>query len=303
MIEIQKAIKKIIERFIAQMVPLIADANQGDTFVDIQSTRRFLQGNHIVLRDEGSNDAQVYQVVSIDGLNRLILDTPLTTTHSASTGIVQKLTGFDSGNKELLKAVYLGDPAVIQQFPAITVDAKSRSSQWLTLESTSETYEIDITVYIDGLAHYESQYTLMMAYVKAIETSLFRSFYPLVRPYYITQLAQDVSAGDTTIAVSDEKLWYCGVGWIFLESPDYTEPNRLLENLGNGVFRLEHSITKDFLAGDNVLHPFRHIYNSLPHSTEYGFVNKGTVLKAGRISYKCQEEVRRYVPFFDSLTF
>lgn len=303
MLEIQKAIKKIIERFIAQMVPLYAEAHAGDSFVDIDSTRRFLQGDSIVVRKQNSNDAEVHTVLAIDGLHRLILADELTEDWPLATGFVQKLTGFSSGNTEFLKAVYLGDPAVIQQFPAITIDAKSRSSEWMTLESTSETYEIDISVYVDGLAYHESQYELMMAYVKAIETSLFRSFYPLVQPYFVAQLTQNVHAGDTTIAVSDEQLWFCGVGWIFLESPDYTEPNRLLENLGNGVFRLERAITKEYSTGDNVIHPFRHIYNTLAHSTRYGSVNKGTMLKAAVISYRAQEEVRRYVPFFDPLTF
>jgi hypothetical protein len=302
-LEIQKAIKKIIERFIAQMVPLQADAHAGDTFVDIESTRRFLQGDSIVVRKEDSTDAEVHTVLLIEDRHRLILADALTADWPVSTGYVQKLTGFASGNTEFLKAVYIGDPAVIQQFPAITIDAKSRASEWITLESTSETYEIDITVYVDGLAHFESQYELMMAYTKAIETSLFRSFYPLVRPYYTAKLLNGVSTGDTTISVDDEQIWFCGVGWIFLESPDYTEPNRLLENLGGGVFRLERAITKEFSVGDNIIHPFVHVYNTLAHTTQYGTVNKGTTLKAAVISFRAQIESRRYTPFFDSLTF
>ena len=57
----------------------------------------------------------------------------------------------------------------------------------------------------------------------------------------------------------------------------------------------------EFAVGDSVIRPHRHIYNTLPHSTAYGTVNKETTLKAAVISYKAQEEVRRFTPFIDPL--
>ena len=156
MLEIQKSIKKIIERFIAQMIPLTEDASAGDNYVTIQSTRRFMAGDHIVIRREGSWDAELHCIAEIPDHNTMVFDDTLSIDRPSGT-YVQKLIGFDGGDTaEFLKGVYLGDPAVIQQFPAITVDAKNRSSKWLTLESTSEHYEIDISIYVDGRVYHES---------------------------------------------------------------------------------------------------------------------------------------------------
>jgi hypothetical protein len=243
----------------------------------------------------------------VSGINqvekRLLFEEELQRDWDASDGYVQKLIGFSSGNQEFLKAIYLGDPAVIQQYPAITVDAKSLNSEWLTLESTRERYEIDITVYIDGLAHYDSQYELMHAYVKAIRRSLFRSLYPLVQPYFSTTLIEDADAGESTIQVTDPEFTSCTKGsWIFLESADHLVPNRVIEDMGNGTLQLLRPLAFDFSVGDTIIMPQRHFFNAIPHTTNYGTVNKGTMLKAARISYSAEEEVRRLVPYVDPLT-
>jgi len=69
------------------------------------------------------------------------------------------------------------------------------------------------------------------------------------------------------------------------------------------VYELILPVGANFSAGDSVIRPHRHIYNTLPHSTKYGTVNKETMLKAAVISYRAQEEVRRFTPFLDPLTF
>ncbi len=303
MLDIQKAVRRIIERFIAGMIPLTNTASSGTKTISIESTRRFCIGDKIVVRKSGSIDAELHTIATISDRNTLVVEDNLIANWPSGTGFVQKLLGFESGNTEFLKAVYLGDPAVIQQFPAITIDAKSRTSEWITLESTSEQFEIDITVYVDGLAYHESQYELMHAYVKAIESSLFRSFYPLVEPFTKTTLAEGAVATDTTIKLVDEDLFTCDRGWIFLESVDFLVPNRIKDSLGNGVYELMVPVGKEFFAGDNVVRPRRHIYNTLAYSTTYGTVNKNTMLKAARISYRATEEVKRYAPFIDPLTF
>lgn len=305
MLDIQRAIKLVIERFISQMIPLTQAATAGTNYAYVESIRRFNIGDAVVIRLPNSVDAEL---LNISGINqsekRLIFEEELTQDWSASGGYIQKLLGFASGNTEFLKAVYLGDPAVIQQFPAITIDAKSLSTEWLTLESTKEHYEIDITVYVDGLAYYESQYELMHAYVKAIRRSLFRSLYPLVQPYFSTTLLEDATAGDSTIQVTDADFAACTKGsWLFLESVDYLIPNRIIEDMGNGTMQLIRPLSQSFSTGDSVIMPQRHIYNTIPHTTNYGTVNKGTTLKAAVISYTAEEEVRRLVPYIDPLTF
>lgn len=305
MLELQKAIKLVIERYIAQMIPLSQSGIVGTNYAYVSSVRRFNIGDEIVIRNENSVDAELLHVTGVNqSENRLIFQEDLVQDWPLSGGFVQKLIGFSSGNTEFLRGVYLGDPAVITQFPAITVDAKSLSTEWFTLESTKDTYEIDISVYVDGLAYHESQYELMHAYTKAIRNSLFRTFYPLVQPYFSTTLTEEAIEGEYTIEVADIDFVSCTTGsWIFLESVDHLIPNRIIEDFGNGTMRLLRPLRASFSVGDKIIMPQRHIFNTLPHSVNYGTVNKGTMLKAAVISYRAEEEIRRFVPYIDPLTF
>lgn len=306
MLDIQKAIKKIIERYIVCMVTLDDAVSAGDTMIPVTSTRRINIGDNIVVYNKPSAtiqaEGEVHIVTDIPDKGIVEIDSPLVSSYSIPNSYIEKLIGFESGNETFLEAVYIGDPAVIPRYPAITVDAKSRNSEWLTLESTSEKYDIDITIYVTA-ADYESQYELMHSYVQAIECSLFRSFYPLVDPYQITTLSEDVIASDTLIRTPDDDLLQCGLGWIWLESYDYLRTNRVSSYLGNGAYELMFPVGREFSAGDSVIRPRRHIYNTLPHTTRYGTVSRETMLKAAVISYYAQEEVRRYVPYLDPLTF
>lgn len=307
MLEIQKAIKKIIEKFIVNMLPLSAPVSVGDTAISVQSTRRFCPGEGIVIFNKPDPQTQaegeVHRILEIVDQNNIIIDSPTVSSYPLQNSYIEKLIGFDSGNQQFLDGVYIGDPDVIPRFPAITIDAKSRSSEWITLESTSEKFDIDITVYVTS-ADYESQYELMHAYVRAIERALFRSFYPLVEPYTTATIASDIAADDTVINVIDTSFLSCPTqSWIWLESLDDLRPNRIKRVLSSTSFELQFPTGTVFSAGDVIIRPHRHIYNTLPHSTQYGTVNKGTMLKAATISYTCQEEVRRWNPFIDPLTF
>ena len=307
MLDIQRAIKKIIEKFIVNKMPLLEAATVGSTTVRVQSTRRFCIGEGVVVYNKPSSSVQaqgeVHTISDIVDRNTITIDSALIDSYPLANSFVEKLIGYESGNEQFLDGVYIGDPAVIPRYPAITIDAKSRSSEWLTLESTSEQYDIDITVYVQA-ADFESQYEMMHAYVKAIESSLFRTFYPLVQPYGVTTLAADVAPDDTIVQVTNGDFLTCPIlSWIWFESVDFLRPNRIKRILSSNVFELQFPTGQEFAAGDSVIRPHRHIYNTLPHTTQYGTVNKDTMLKAAVISYKAQEEVRRFVPYIDPLTF
>lgn len=314
MLEIQKAIKKIIERFIVIIRRITNNASVGDTTIYIQGTRRFRPGDHIVIRsltrmvNHENDDVAIYCISRVVDRHTLILTEPLVRNCTASDSVVQKVIGYEDGDQSLgphnfLRAIYLGDPAVIPMYPAITIDAKSKNSEWFTLESLSQEYQIDITMYVDGHASHEAQYTLMHLYIKQIEDALLRTLYPLVQPYRSTTLTEDVNPTDDIIRVTDENFFQCGMGWIFLENIDYLVPNRAIKHLGSGSLQLVRPAGASFSAGDTIIHPLRHIYDSLAYSTAFGIVNKGTVLKAGKLSFRCKEERRVFTPNIDPLTF
>lgn len=308
MLALQKAIKKIIERYIAKMIPLTSAVSAGATTIEVASTRRLVPGEHIVVYHKPSATVQaegeVQTINAILGLGSIEIEEPLVSGYPAENSYVEKIIGFESGNQTFLEAVYLGEPQVIPRYPAITINAKSTNTEWLTLESVSHKYEIDITVYVTA-ADYESQYELMHAYVEAIRCSLFRSFYPLVEPYDEAVLAEAVSHTDTTFRIVDDVdfLGCAPLGWIWFESYDFLRCNRVRRYLGNGVYETIMPIGKDFSAGDKVVRPHRHFYNTLPASVRWGIINKDTMLQAAVISFVAQEESRIYVPYIDPLTF
>lgn len=305
MLEIQRAIKRIIERYIANIRTNSEAVDADDTIITLTSARRFECGDELAIY-EPNNEAAGGFVRTIDEIidkHSIRINESLDVSFAAETLNVQKLLGFDAGSQSFMKGIFLGDPAVISRFPAITVDAKNRTAEWLTLDSVREKYEIDITVYVLA-ADFEQQYELMHHYVKCIESSLFRSFYPLVEPYNTTTLAEAVESGDCLMKITDEELLKCRGGWFFLEDFDHLEPNGVIDYLGHGIYEVTSNFRNSFDVEDTVvIEPRRHIFNSLPASTQYGTVMKGTMLKAARISYFCEEERLVHVPYVDPLTY
>ena len=301
---IQETYRKIISRYIVNERALTTEASIGDIQLSIVSSRRFVLGDKIALIDLTTRDAEILEICAIPDKQTIEVDTPIIGDYplTGDGSAVRKILGYESGIETFIQGIYLGDPEVISHYPAITIDAKSRDSEWLTLESTKETYNIDISVYVKS-ADYEAQYELMHRYIHAIEQALFRQFYPLVDPFTSTTLAQDVEPDDILISVTEDETFRCTGNWVWFESIDYLRSNRFTAYLGNGVYRLIRPVGQSFAAGDLVITPRRWLYNTIPPSTQFGTVNKNGMLKAGKISVSVNEEVWRHTPFIDSLTF
>lgn len=307
MLQILESIKNIIEKFVVNITPLTAQADAGDTIISIASTRRYCVGDNIIVYNKPDAQTQatgeVFTVTDIIDSTSLELSAALIATYPVATSTTQKLTGYTGGVPRFLEAVYLGDPPVIPRFPAICIDAKTRSSEWMTIRSIKNSYSLDVIIYVD-MADYESQYKTMLTWTKKIETGLFRSLYPLVGPYTIGTLAQDANADDTVVTLVDPLGEQCAIGWVFIESYDYLAPNMILGHLGNNVYKLVHPLGFDFSAGDKLVRPTRHVFNTLPANTRYGVLNKdGKMLKSAIISYNCQIEDIQSPTYIDPITF
>jgi hypothetical protein len=300
MFELQKAIKKVIERYIVNMTPVTSALSIGDTTIPLESSRRYSCGDLVVVYHKSAmtqkGEGEVHTISDIPDNDNIIIDNALISNYPLANTYVEKMVG-----GTFLEAIYLGDPEVIPQYPAITIDAKGKSNSWMTLESVAEEYSIDISVYVEA-DQFETQYELMHRYTKAIENSLFRSFYPLVQPFDQTTLVEAVEPADRIIRIADEDMLICGnSGWFWLESYDYLRANRPIESLGNGIYELTQPVSRHFDVGDLVIRPRRHFFNTLPAQIQYGTVSKGTTLKSSKISYIAQEERRIFIPYIDSL--
>ena len=303
MLQLQEAIKKIIERYIVNIVPFSDAVAASSTTIPILSSGRFKKCDQVVVYNQAVLDAtgegEIRTISCIPNRNTIELDIALLDAYPAGTSFVQKLVG-----GSFVQGIYLGEPAKISHYPAITINAIDKSNEWFTLSSTSETFQIDITIFTEA-ADYEASYRLMHIYAKQIETALFRSLYPLVEPFDTATLAQAVSETDTFIQVTDaQDLVNHLTGFLFLESWNNLRSNRLKSIVGSGVFELAMPVGGVFEAGDTVIQPGRHFYNAFPRGIKFGTINQeSTVFKAAVISYMAQEEVKRLVPFVDPLTF
>jgi len=291
MLPVLQAIKKVIERRVINIQPLAVVANQGATTITVQSAKRFNCGDKIVIYSSGSTTGEIATVVMATDYRTLLLENPLSRAHPVGDN-VQVLI-----NDQWFKGgVYIGDPAVIPVFPAITVALGSVSNDWITLNSLGREFRIDISVYTET-SFYERNYAYMLKLATDISDTLFKTMYPLVS-YKMTTLVEDVSETDTLIKVADSTLLQ-QFAWFWLENYQFTshaKPRRYLTD--NQTIELVNPIGNAFHVGDDVIFPTRHFYDSRVTEIELGTVVKECTLACSRLSYFAKEEVLIPDPFF-----
>jgi len=295
MFDLLQALKKIIERKIVNIQPLRENISAGATTIPVKSVKRFDEGADVVIYREGEDEGEIHQIYEFTDYRTMVLTTPVSEDFSTSNTRVQNIPP----GGQWIKAIYIGDPPVIPRFPAITIHGDSRSSDWLTLDSTSDRYEVSISVYIDA-STYDKGYEYVLKLTRSIERTLFHNFYPLVVPYCTTTLTDDVTETDTVIRVENDDLNRQFL-WFFVENDRYTRPAHPAQYLDNGVIELRMPIGVPFSAGDDVIFPWRHFYDTRAESTTYGSIVKNSLLWGSRISYFAVEETLRVNPYADPL--
>jgi len=203
-------------------------------------------------------------------------------------------------NEQFVQGIYIGEPDVITRYPAITVNGISRSSEWLTLESTKERYQIEVTVYVKDSTH-EQSYRFCMAMADEIQKGLKYNITPLISDYDITSLTQDIAVGDTTIYVADRSL-FNNHRRVMIEDPFESHENWVTtwfdeaEDPSQGALRLKDCVPYAFSASDTtIVVPNRFIFNSWPDNIQYGSIHKGELLKAAKISWFAEEEEMQHL--------
>jgi len=296
MAEVLDSVRRIIYKWVNTSTRIQIDVTRGDTVICVQDARRFTIGDQVMLKN-----STVYEtdkiIDSIDSVSGLItLTTPVLNdwTVAENTVLIKTI------DEQFVQGIYIGEPDVIPRFPAITVNGVSRSSEWLTLESTKERYQIEVTIYVKGGTH-EEGYRFCMAMTDEIQKGLKYNIMPLVSDYNLTSLTQDITAGDLTIHVANRSL-FDDYTRIIIEDPYETQENWVValydnvEDPSQQAARLSDCAVWDFSASDtNIIVPTRHIFNSWPSDIQYGVIHKGDLLKAAKISWFAEEEEMQFL--------
>ena len=294
--EVLDSVRRIAHKWVNTTSRVQTDISRGDTIICIRNARRFKIGDQVMLKNDTVYETGLV-IEDKDDVGQLItLSTPVLNDWTVAENAVLIKTIYG----QFIQGIYIGDPDVISRFPAITVNGVSRTSEWLTLESTKERYQIEVNVFVQASTH-EDGYRFLMQITDEIQRGLKRNILPLISDYNITSLINDVSAGDVDIRVNDRSL-FDDYRRLIIEDDFETHENwvthlyTLAEDPAQTAVRLKDCMQYDFDKDDtSVIVPKRFIYNSWPDNIQYGTIHKGELLKAAKISWFAEEEEAQFL--------
>jgi len=294
--EVLDSVRRIVHKWVKTSTTIELNVDRGDTVICVKNSRRFNVGDQVMLKNSTIYETALV-IESIDKVANLIT---LTAPALNDWTIAENTVLIKTISEQFVQGIYIGEPDVLSLFPAITVNGVSRSSEWMTLESTKERYQIDLTVYVKASTH-EKGYRFLLNITDEIQKGLKRNITPLVNDYDITSLTQDIQAGDTTIYVADrslfnnnrrvmiEDLYESHENWVTTWFTEAEDPSQ-------GALVLADCVPYAFSASDTtIVIPNRFIYNSWPDNVEYGSIHKGELLKAAKISWFAEEEEMQHL--------
>jgi len=289
--EVLDSVRRIIHKWVNTTSRTQANLVRGDTVIGVAHASRYNIGDQVMLKNNTVYETGLV-VESVDyTTNCVTLSTPILNdwTMAENTVLIKTI------HEQFVQGIYLGEPDVIPRYPAITVNGVSRNSEWLTLESTKEKYQVDIVAYVQASTH-EKGYRFLMNLADTIQLGLKRNIMPLVSDYDVTSLTEAVVACDSTIRVADRSLFNSNRR-IILEDDLETHENIVtgwfseLEDPAQTAVKLESQVPYAFeIADTSIIVPKRWIYNSWPSDIQYGVIHKGELLKAAKISWFADEE-------------
>ena len=278
--------RRIIARWVSTQTVLTVDAEPGDTILTVNTSNRFRENDEVIIRNSTQGETPVFVDSILDETHIQISDPVRFRWEIDDNSILEKMF-----NQNMVQGIYLGDPDVIPRYPAITVTALNRSSEWLTLGSTQETYNIQIAIYVRD-SNQEGAYRFLLQMVDTIQKGLKQNIYPLVGPYNTTTLKADISSNDTFIKVNDISLFEKG-SRINIEDRWKVEEFMVQSVVDFETLQLDRTACYSWNVSDNtqVIKLDRFFFNSWPATIDYGKIFKGTMLKAATIDWFAWEEL------------
>jgi hypothetical protein len=295
--EVLDSVRHIIQKWVNTITPITSNVTAGDSVINVQNVRRFQPGDQIMIIDTSTSVCETGLIIGeVDSDAQTITLTEGETvlnnwTVSPSTSVIKTI-----GN-QVVQGIYVGDPDVIMRYPAITVNGVTRTSEWLTLESTTERYEIEIGVFVKDSTH-EGGVRFLNYLVDTIQTGLKRNVIPMIYDVGVrmTSLKEDYAFGDPNIVVNNIE-YFEPYHRIFMEDPyQYIETWTDVIYGDGETIKLKWPLALSFNASDTVVTvPDRFVYNSWPATINYGKIHKGDLLKAATISWFAEEQESQFL--------
>ena len=282
--DILDSIRRVVSKWVQTITPLTADISIGGDIVEVKSSIRFQVGDQVMIKDDIVAETGLIVEEIVDKTHIKLTDSVLN-----EWTVAQNSTLIKTINNMFVEGIYIGDPDVISQYPAITVNGTTRDSEWMTLDSTKETYNIEINVMVLDSTH-EDGYRFMLAMTKTIERGLKKNIFPLVGNFDVASLIVDASSGDIFLKVTDTSP-FTNQGRLILEDQFQSEELWVDEIIDSQTIKLVNGVCFDYSYEDaTLILPTRFIYNSWPANIDYGKLHKGTLLKASSIKWFAEEE-------------
>lgn len=293
MLEILNSVRRIIHKWVNTASRLSTSATAGDTNIIVEDAYRFNIGDDVMIKNNDVYEADLHVEFIDYDTNTITLSSPIQNGWVATDSILIKTI-----YGRFVNAIYIGDRDVLSRFPCVTVNGVSRSSEWMTLGTTKERYEIEVGVYVQASTQ-EEGYKFLLAITDIIQLGLKRNIMPLVEDYDIISLAQDVTQGDSVIYLNNRSYLDRDPSFdrIFLED-EYNTQETLIDHIyslsedpsgqavkirGTSCFNFDKDET-------SIIIPRRHVFNSWPHNIQYGLIHKGELLKASKINWFAEEQ-------------
>ena len=291
--EVLDSIRRIIRRWTLTTTLLTQDGLMGDTTLKVVSTRRFFPNDEILIRNIDEDVEMPLVIDQVIDKNTLTLKSPLQFDWlmSENASVIKLI------HNNFVKSYHIGEPSVLSlnELPAITVNGTSRSSEWYTIRTTKEKYDIEIAVYVADGAQ-EEGYRFLLRTIDLIQKGLKNNVFPLVNDYVETSLLTDAAIGDSFIRLDTTliPIQKCSAP-VFLENSYDLQENSIVRILDATTLQLSNDMIYNFDKDETkVIFPKRLIFNSWPASINYGKIHKGTLLKAGVISYFAEETEHQF---------
>jgi hypothetical protein len=273
-------VRRVVKRWTRTSTSITQNISEGDTIIKVDNTSRFSFGDEIMIWGQTEGEASL-KIQSIVDVFTMQLVEPVKFDHNLSENpVVVKVF-----NNNYVRAFYLGDPAVIPMFPAISINGTEKNSEWITLEQTKEEYNLDINIYVEESTQ-EEGYLNLTRIADAVERGLKKNLYPLIGDYLSSAITAPVSVNDKIIRVASTANFLKNVD-IAIEDKFNQSWVKIKKIIDSQHIELYCGVDKTFSPQYNAvaIMPYKRLFNSWPTNIDYGFVHKGTLLKAAKIKW------------------